>query len=246
MRAASIALLVVAGCAKKAPTPPAAVDPVPQVAQSTGVFAPDSVGVNWNLALRDGALTTYTVGERALPSTVDFTFFDGLLTAEDHEAGRFCMLQMPMATAVASEELEAAWLQFAMPAAEPANQMGSCDAAGELGAPPLDWLANQTIVVGVGPISDAMRAQVAKMWPNYGGTWGDSLEEAQPYLVGGPILMDGEVWDWAFGMATRLDESGAILFEGDQPVRVPAAEIEQVSGAVLLNLFGYRPQLLSE
>jgi len=222
------------------------VDPA-QAADEPDEFAPDSVGINWDLALRDGELGSYTMEGQTFPSSVDFTFFDGLLTPEDHDAGRYCMVQMPMSGAGGSEAIPSAWLQFQMPTDGPAEQLGQCEAGGHFGVGPVAWLGQQTLVVGVGPLTEEMRAHVEKMWPQYGPTWGDSLESALPYLVGGPLLLDGVVRDWAFGTAVVLDEDGAVVLDAtDRPVRVPAEDLSAAEGSMLLSMFGARPHTLTE
>ena len=223
------------GCVKQPtvpePVPPPQAAPSPEVPPAPAAFSPDKVGVNWVVALSDGALSC-TNAEGASPSAVEFVFFQGLLSAEDRAAGRHCTLRYALAGAEASTELAEAWAQWTLDTSAEPEARGRCDEPGAWGTTPAAWLAETQVVVGLGPVSEATLAHLEPLWSYYEAQFGGPLAEVTPNLIGGHLKMGDAIdADWGFGAATAADTSpdgtpayvAADELHGDSPTSASVA-----------------------
>ena len=181
------------------------------------------------------------------PPSCTWTFFDGRRLGAGLGQGQMCVLEYDLTSASEGQRLGNAWVQLTVPPVEPKVFHGDCSAVGTWGTTPAEWVSENPIEVGVGPIDQETLDKVEGLWRFYGDDWNATWDEIRPDLIAGRLFVDGELNEqWAFGAAYRLDEQGKRVQVDGKDVRIPASELAAgAEGNRFFRLFGRSPRELS-
>jgi len=172
---------------------------------------------------------------------VEFTFFQGLLSLEDLEAGRFCTLSYALTESKTSTTLPTAWVQWRVQTDVPSAAEGQCDTLGSWGSTPQAWLATQPVAVGLGPISEATLSHLESLWTHYEPAYGGPFAEITHTLVGGQLHLEGQPRpDWGFGLAVPTHATSPAQ-------AIPAERLRQQDIPPLqVGIMGMRPHKIGD